>query len=219
MLKQVLVIGLGQFGMSVAESLKEKNIEVLAIDRNKELIDIAACLGIEAVQLDATDEIALGQIIPEKLELAICTIGNESKESSIICTALLRQFGISRIVARSCNDIHSRILKLVGAHLVVNPEKEFGQRLSSRLIYSKVVSEMPLGNNLNITELKLPEKFIGSTLTDLALPKKFEITVIAVRNTEENDILLPDPKKALVKEENLIVISKADAISKIMKVY
>ena len=217
--KQILVIGLGQFGMSVAGSLFEKGIEILAVDKNRELVDKAAGLGIEAIQMDVTDEIELSKIISNQTNLAICTIGEESKESSIICTALMRQFGISRIVSRSCNDIHERILKLVGAHLVVNPEKEFGRRLSTKLIYSKVASEMPLGNDLNITEISLPDKFIGHCLMDLSLPKKYEITVIAVRNTESNEITLPDPQKTLIEKDNLIVISKAEAISKIMKVY
>lgn len=214
---QALVIGLGQFGMSVAKSLTEKGVEVLAVDRNRELVEIAAGLGIEAVQLDATDENALMQTIPANRDLAICAIGEESKESSIICTALLRQCGVSRVVARSCNAIHTRILKLVGAHLVVNPEMEFGQRLSSRLIYSKVISDMPLGSDLHITEVQIPGKFVGSTLKDLALPKRYETTVIAIRCSKTDAITLPDPEAVLQPEHNLIVISKPDAISKLME--
>ncbi|MCF7790802.1 MAG: TrkA family potassium uptake protein [Victivallales bacterium] len=217
--KQILVIGLGQLGMSVAESLFQKGVEVLALDKNKELVDKAASLGIEAVQMDVTNDLELSKIISKQINIAICTIGEESKDSSIICTALMRQSGVSHIVSRSCNDIHERILKLVGAHLVVNPEKEFGRRLSTKLVYSKVASEMPLGNDLNITEINLPDKFIGRCLLDLSLPKKYEITVIAVRNTETNEITLPDPQKTLMREDNLIVISRAEAISKIMKVY
>jgi trk system potassium uptake protein TrkA len=161
MAQQALVIGLGQFGISVAKSLTEKGVEVLAIDRNEELVDIASCLGIESIRLDATDELALMQTRPASRELAICAIGEESKESSIICTALLRQCGVARVVARSCNEIHSRILKLVGAHMVVNPEMEFGQRLSLRLVYSKVISDMPLSNDLNITEIQVPKHLTG----------------------------------------------------------
>ena len=218
MIKQVLIIGLGQFGMAVATSLNEKGIEVLAIDKNEELVDSATGFGIEAVRLDATDETTLMHTIPEKMELAICTIGNESKESSIICTALLRQAGVSRIVSRSCNDIHARILKLVGAHSIVNPEKEFGQRLSSSLIYSKVISEMSLGDNIHITEIELPESFIGSNLIELELPKKYDITVIAVRDKESNVISLPDPQKVFLKDDNIVVISTSEAIAKLMKV-
>lgn len=218
MAQQALVIGLGQFGMAVAKSLTEKGIEVLAVDRNKELVDIIANFAIEAVQIDVTDDMALTQLMPEKYELAICAIGDESKESSIICTALLRQHGVSRVIARSCDSIHARILKLVGAHLVVNPEMEYGQRLSSRLIYEKVVSDMPLGNDLHITEFHLPDSFAGSTLQALALPKRFEVTVIAIRNSKSDIISLPNPTEPLQKEDNLIAISKPNAISLLMEI-
>lgn len=214
---QALVIGLGQFGISVAKSLTEKGVEVLTIDRKKELVEIASGLGMESIRIDATDENALMQTLPANRDLAICAIGEESKESSIICTALLRQSGVSRVVARSCNSIHTRILKLVGAHLVVNPELEFGMRLSSRLMYSKVISDMPLGNDLHITEIQTPEKFIGSTLRDLALPKRYEITVIAIRYSKTDAISLPTPQTVLQSEHNLIVISKPDTISKLME--
>lgn len=217
MKQQALVIGLGQFGISVARSLREKGVDVLAVDRNKELVDIASGLGIESIQLDATDETALTQTAPASRDLAVCAIGEESRESSIICTALLRQCGVSRVVARSCNAIHARILKLVGAHLVVNPEMEFGQRLSSRLIYSKVITDMPLGSDLHITEIQIPEHFIGLSLQDLSLPKRYEITVIAVRSSRTDAISLPDPKSTLRSEDTLIVISKPDAISKLME--
>ncbi|OGV35551.1 MAG: potassium transporter TrkA [Lentisphaerae bacterium GWF2_45_14] len=217
MAQQALVIGMGKFGMSVAKSLSEKGIDVLAIDRSKELVDIVSGLGIEAIQLDATDENALAQAMPSNRDLAICAIGEESKESSIICTALLRQYGVSRVVARSCNTIHARILKLVGAHLVVNPEMEFGQRLSSRLIYAKVISDMPLGSDLHITEIQIPEHFAGSTLLELSLPKRYEISVIAIRSTKTDAISLPNPQAVLHTEDNLIVISKPDAIAKLME--
>jgi trk system potassium uptake protein TrkA len=94
---------------------------------------------------------------------------------------------------------------------------EFGQRLSSRLVYSKVISDMPLGSNLHITEVQIPESFAGSTLRDLSLPKRYEITVIAIRGSKTNSISLPDPQGVLQAEDNLIVISKPEAISKLME--
>jgi len=215
--KQALVIGLGQFGMAVAQSLEEKGVEVLAIDRDRDLVEIAVNVTTEALQLDATDEGALAQVMPGRRDLAICAIGDDSKEASIICTAILRQLGVPRVVARAGNKLHARILRLVGAHVVVNPELEFGQRLANRLIYEKIVSDMPLGSDLRMTEFELPSGFEGETLATLALPRRFGVMVVAIRRPEESAVELPDPNAILRRGDHLIVVSKEAALSKLMK--
>jgi trk system potassium uptake protein TrkA len=215
--QQALVIGLGQFGMAVAQSLTEKGVEVLAIDRDRDLVELAANVATEAIQLDATDEGALSEVTPGKRDLAVCAIGDDSKEASIICTALLRQLGVPRVVARAGNELHARILRLVGAHVVVNPEQEFGQRLANRLIYEKIVSEMPLGSDLRITEFQLPPSFEGQTLAKLSLPRRFGVMVVAVRRPLEGAVVLPDPNAVLQPGDNLIVVSKEAGLSRLMK--
>ena len=96
MSQQILIIGLGHFGMSLARTLSEKGAEVLGVDVNKNLVEEAAAFVTEAVVIDATDEGELAQLEPGKRDLAVCAIGDDSKEASIICTALLRQMGTPR---------------------------------------------------------------------------------------------------------------------------
>lgn len=217
MAQQALVIGLGQFGMSIAKSLTVKGVEVLAVDQDKDLVGLASAFAVEAMQFDVTDADSLIQTLPRERDFSVCAIGDDSKESSIICTALLRQHGSPRVVARACNPVHARILSLVGAHVVVNPEEEFGQRLANRLLYGKVINDMPLGNDLLITEFAIPEKYAGRTLMDLALPKRFDILVVAVRHGASDTIGLPDPTTKLQANDNLIVVSKESAIAKLME--
>ena len=215
--QQALVIGLGQFGMAVARSLTDKGVEVLAIDHHRDLVDLAVGLATETLQLDATDEAALAQVMPSRRDLAVCAIGDDSKEASIICTALLRQHGVPRVVARAGNALHARILRMVGAHLVVNPEQEFGERLATRLIHEKVITDMPLGPDLRITELQLPPSFAGQTLMQLALPRRFGVMVVAVRRPGEGAVVLPDAQAVLQPGDNLIVVSREAALAKLMK--
>lgn len=127
MKKQAIVIGLGQFGMSVARALSERGVDVLAVDIAEERVRVAAGFAAEAACFDAMDTDALARTSPERREVCICAIGDEAKEASIICTALLRQMGAPRVIARANDDLHERILKLVGAHQVVNPERAFGE--------------------------------------------------------------------------------------------
>ena len=107
MKNQAIVVGLGQFGMSVARTLAERGVEVLAVDIQEDRVRVAASFVAEAACFDATDTEALARTSPDRREVCVCAIGDDAKEASIICTALLRQMGAKRIIARSNDDIHA----------------------------------------------------------------------------------------------------------------
>lgn len=215
MKRQAIVIGLGQFGMSLARSLAQKEVEVLAVDRNDDLVRAAAAFVAEAVRFDATDEQQLARAAPERRDLSIVAIGNESREGSIICTALLRQMGAQRIIARSVDPLHDRILHLVGAHEVVNPEQAFGERFAAHLLYAGVIDEIRLGKDLSITELRVPRAFVGRTLIDLQLPNRYGLTVIALRREPVESVIVPNPSEPLVEGDILVVVGKLRAITEL----
>lgn len=217
MSQQILIVGLGQFGMSLARTLSDKGAEVLAVDRQKNLVEEAAAFATEALVMDATDETELALLQPGKRDSAVCAIGDDSKEASIICTALLRQMGAPWIIARANNLLHQRILQLVGAHLVVNPEHEFGKRFANRLIYRNVVADMPLGEELQLTEIKVHPSMIGKSLMELALPKRFGVMVVAVRRGSPSRVVQPSPSEPLQEDDNLVIVSKESAIPKLIK--
>ena len=131
MANQVMIIGLGQFGMSLGRTLSEKGAEVLAVDSDRELVEEAATFCTEAIAIDATDETELARLNPGQRDAVVCAIGDDSKEASIMCTALLRQMGVPLIIARAGDKMHRRILQLVGAHWVINPELEFGKSIKN----------------------------------------------------------------------------------------
>jgi trk system potassium uptake protein TrkA len=147
----------------------------------------------------------------------VCAIGDDAKEASIICTALLRQMGAKRIIARANDDLHARILTLVGAHQVVNPEQQFGARFASQILHESILGELPLGEDLLITEFQPPPAFIGHTLADLQLPRRYGVTVVAVRNAQQGAVMLPDPHALLRAHDVLIVVSKEGAVSAMME--
>lgn len=217
MAQQILIIGLGQFGMSLARTLSDKGAEVLAVDRQRNLVEEASAFATEALVMDATDETELALLQPGKRDSSVCAIGDDSKEAAIICTALLRQMGSPWIIARANNLLHQRILQLVGAHLVVNPEHEFGKRFANRLIYRNVVADMPLGEELQLTEIKVHPSMIGKSLMELALPKRFGVMVVAIRRGSPSRVVQPSPTEPLQEEDNLVIVSKESAIPKLLK--
>jgi trk system potassium uptake protein TrkA len=217
MKKQAIVIGLGQFGLSVARSLTERGVEVLAADIAEDRVRAASSVVTEAACFDATDIDALTRAAPGRREVCVCAIGDESKEASIICTALLRQLGAPRVIARANDEVHARILELVGAHQVVNPDREFGERFASRLVHAPVVGELPLGDDLLITELRPPPAILRHPLGRLDLADRFGITVVAIRRQGVGSVLLPQPTEYIREGDILVVISTEDAIERFIE--
>lgn len=214
--KQALVIGLGQFGMALARSLSAKGVEVLAVDNSEEHINVAKEFA-ETLQFDATDAESLARTSPDRRDVCICAIGDDSRESSIICTALLKQMGAKRIVARANDDLHARILKLVGASDVVNPENDFGERYAWKLIHSSVVGELSVGKDLYLSEIRIPESFVGRTLVELQLPRRFNVTLVAVQHASTDQVTLPSPDLRFEAGDIMIVVAQREALNALLE--
>lgn len=210
---QMLVVGLGQFGMALLKSLVANGVEVVGVDRRQDRVQMAAAFATEALRLDAMDEGSLARLAPGRRDVCICAIGDDSLEGSILVTALLRQLGARRLIARATNDLHARILTLVGAHEVVHPEEIFGERLAARLSYRGIVDVLPLGDDLVITEMHCPAVFAGRTLGELKLPARFNVTVVAVRREVEShgQVLMPAAELTLERGDTLVVVSPPGA--------
>ena len=217
MAQQFLIVGLGQFGMSLSRTLSEKGAEVLAVDVNPSLVEEAAAFVTEAMVVDATDEDELARLEPRKRDVAVCAIGDEAKESSIICATLLRQLGAPLVVARANDKMHQRILQLVGAHQVVNPEQEFGKRFANRLLYRDIVVDTILGEDLHLTEIRILPGMVGKTLLHLALPKRYGVMVVGIRRGSPARVVQPSADESLQADDHLIIVSCESAIAKLTK--
>ncbi len=215
MKRQALVVGLGQFGMAVARSLATKQVEVLAVDVHEERVRRVSAFVAEAACLDATEEAALARTSPDRRDVCICAIGDESKEASIICTALLKQMGAKRIIARSNDELHGRILSLIGANEVVSPEREFGDRFANQILHERIRGEMPLGQGVTISEITVPPGFVGRRLSELHLPRRFGVTVVAIRENASGAVVLPKPDSQLRGEDVLVVVAKDQAAARL----
>lgn len=212
MAKQALVVGLGRFGVSVAQALMERGVEVLAADASEQRVRAAQDFVTEALVLDATDAEALARLAPDRRDLCICAMGDDSIRASILCTALLREMGAPRVIARASEPLQGRILRRVGAHEVVDPLRDFGARFATHLIHDKILGELPLGGDLVITEMRPTSAMVDKSLAELDLPASAGITVVGLR-TSENVVKLPDPRRPLHEADVLIVVSRPDAVA------
>jgi trk system potassium uptake protein TrkA len=203
--------------MALAKSLSKQGLEVLAIDQSEERIRYASEFVALARCFDATDEREVASTAPDRRDISVCAMGSESREGSIICTALLRQLGAPRIVARATDPVHERILLLVGAHEVVNPEQELGARMAMRLLYTGIVDEVPIGDQLVLTELMVPTALAGRNLVELQLPKRHQLNVVAIRRKAQNSVSAPSPTDPLQLGDLLIVVSAPGTVARLVE--
>lgn len=215
MTKQALIIGLGRFGMGLARSLAERGVDVLAVDADPKRVEEAAEIVAEAAAFDATDEDEIARAQPANRDLCVCAIGDGSREASILCTALLRQLGAPRIAARANSVLHGRILKMVGAHEIVDPLREFGERFADTFVYERLKGELPLGGNLVVAEIEARADFVGKTLAELKLPGRFGVTVVATRAGGAPGVSLPSPDQVVGEKDILVVVTKRDVLKQL----
>jgi len=217
MKKQALVVGLGQFGMSVARALVERGVEVLAVDHREDRVRVAAAFATQAAEVDATSAEALGGLSPQRRDVCVCAIGDEGKQAAIICTALLKQLGAKRVVARANDEINHRILTLIGADHVVNPEREFGERFANQIIHADIRGEMALGGGLMVTEAQAPQLFVGRTLRELSLPHRFKVTVVALRRADTDRVRLPRAEERIEPGDVLVLVAEDGAVTRMLE--
>jgi trk system potassium uptake protein len=164
--KQVAVFGLGRFGSHLATILYDAGYEVLAIDKDTDLVESIAPHVTHAVKADATHEAALEKLGINKFDVAVVTVG-ASIQDSVMITILLKKMGVRYIVARADNELHGAILESIGADKVIFPEKDTAVRTGPVLTLKGVADFIPLEKSSGIIKVKAPPYFVGKTLADL----------------------------------------------------
>ena len=169
---QILIIGLGQFGMALTKTLFKKGYEVIAVDIDQKLVNEASNFATDAICLDAIDEISLSKLSPKNRDLIICSIG--TRDPSILTVALLKQMGCENIIARASETIHARILKAIGAKFVINPEYEYGKKLASKLLFKSIFMDNILGE-IDFMEIPIKSFEVDKNIIKLNLPDKLKV--------------------------------------------
>jgi len=187
MQKQIAVIGLGIFGREVALSLIARGFTVLAIDNDMEALEDIKDRVTETLQLDTTQEKALREAEISQMDTVVVAIGTGHLENSILTTALLKQVGVSHIIARAANDLHEKILRQVGAHEVINPEREMGQKVANKIARPGFYEMFSLPDGVCVAELPIPESFIEHTLEELNVRRRFNINVLGVQRLRHSE--------------------------------
>ncbi|MET8305817.1 TrkA family potassium uptake protein [Micromonospora sp. NPDC005173] len=175
----VVVIGLGRFGCHLAGSLSRMDREVLAIDRNPEQVQRWSAQLDRVVQADATEEGALRQLGVAGFGRAVVAIG-ASVEASVLTVLALVELGLPQIWARATSQKHAKILSSVGAHHVIFPEAETGDRVA-HLIVSRLLDFIEFDDDFAIATVRVPESLVGRTLLDLRPEERYGVRVVGAK--------------------------------------
>ena len=178
MARQFLVVGVGRFGSSVAQTLYDLGHEVVAVDSDEGALEEVMGRVSHAAILDATDERALKKLGLEHFDTVIIAIG-EDLESSILATVAAKGAGARHVISKASGGLTARVLASVGADEVVRPEHDMGVRLARQLSAPNIVDTLELGADHSVVEVEA--KRLRGRLADLKLPNRFGVQVIGVR--------------------------------------
>lgn len=185
-MKQFAIIGLSYFGKNVLEELLELDVDILLIDKDREVIDAYRDAPVSAVALDVLNEESLRRVLPPTVDGVVIDLG-EKIEASILTASYCRKMGIKRILAKAETEAHGEILELVGATKVVFPNKEAAKRMVPLMLSSAVLNYLPVSGKLVIAELGIPERLIGKTPVEADLRRSFGLNIISVKNGEDDE--------------------------------
>jgi len=211
------VIGLGNFGFHIAQALYADHHEVVAIDMERERVQRISNDSTYAVLGDAANKDFLaGQGVSE-MDAVIVSTGERSHLATLI-TLYLKELKVKNIVVKAVNEDHGRILDRVGAHEVIFPEKDMARKIATSLSRPNVLDTLVLGDDMSIAEIAPPAHFIGKSLIELDLRKKFNINVIAIKDvlTDASTTLI-DPHYILRDSDLLVIIGNPETFQKIEK--
>ena len=208
------VIGLGRFGAAVARRLARQNRSVLVVDRNPDRVDAIASEVDAAICANVTDEVTFAELKLERFPCVVVAIGSESIEHSILATALVKQRGVPRIVARAVNDLHGRVLRAIGAPEIVNPEGEMGERLAGRLCHPNLLDHIMLDESTTLAEVAVPVSFHGKTLVELDVRRRYGVSVVALMR-DGSVVSNPEPGETLRPRDEMMVLGASDAVRKL----
>lgn len=216
------VIGLGRFGNKLAIALAMSGAEVIAIDKNREVIELLADQVSHAVRLDSTDEEALKAQGVDKVDVAIVGIGQGTGrgfESAILTVVNLRQIGVNRIYARAEDLIAGEVFSKVGATEVIYPEIESAQRWAYKLIAPQIGEKIDFAEGYSLARIKAPASFDGKTVMDLQLRQKYSVNLVLIKRSEDSKqkkdekgriINVPMPS-TVIYEDDILMVAGSDA--------
>ncbi|VEU80177.1 potassium channel family protein [Haploplasma axanthum] len=220
MKKSVAIIGLSRFGLNLVESFSKLNVNLIAIDKDRESVRKASELTHNVFTCDSTNEEALKECGIANVDHVILAIGqndNSNLSSSIMTIIKLKGLGIKNITARADDEDYIEVLKLVGATDVVTPLKIASDRLSNKIAAGNLVDYFNIKNDYDVFEVKISSGFEPIALMELDTRQKYRINILLVER--EGKTIIPSKDLILQAGDDIFIFGEKKNIRKILSVF
>ena len=192
--KSFAVIGLGQFGMTLAKELANADYDVLAIDDKDENIQEIADTVTYAVRADVREPGILKSLGVQNVDVAIIAVA-ENMEASITATMQVKDLGVPLVLAKAMNSLHGRILEKIGADQVIYPERSMGIRVARNFTASGFEDVFELSTEFSMAEFRIPDEWVGKSLSEIRLREQHHINLVAVKPGDSVNVHLSPAEK------------------------
>lgn len=213
-IQSAAVLGLGQFGISLALEFMEQNVHVLAADINPSTVERIASKVTYAVTADLTNTEAINDLGLGNMDIVIICM-SQNIEATIMCIVMAKEAGVPEVIAKAASKRTVDIYKKVGADMVVQPEAEHGRVTARKLMAANFIEFFGLSDDINIVEMYPKEEWVGCSISQLELRKKHRINVVAIIN--ENKLsTIADPEIPLQADDRLLIAVNNDDVSQLI---
>lgn len=211
--KEYIVIGLGRFGTSVAKQLEANGCKVLAIDRDEKKIRQIAEYVTLAMCVDVTNEEALKELGGRNFNGAIISIGH-GLEAAVLASIWAKEQGIDLVIAKAYDETQGKILTKIGVDEIVHPEKERGVHLANALAFNNLFDAIELTSEYSIADIDILGSWIGKSLKELNLRKKYGVNVVAIRRGGAL-VINPDADDPVQKNDIFVLLGLNNTLKRI----
>ncbi|WCM42517.1 TrkA family potassium uptake protein [Flavobacterium sp. CBA20B-1] len=223
-----IIIGLGNFGGSLAEKLTQQGNEVIGVDSRAERVSLLKDKLSHTICMNATDQTSISHLPLKNTDVVMVCIG-EDEGANIMVTALFKNLGVKRLISRSINPLHENVLQAIGVSEIVRPEEETAERWSKKLCLKGVVDSFELNKNFSIVEIVVPQKYIGKTIADVKFTERHNVLILTIiRDTQEKTFLgrsktvasvqgIPEPTTILLQNDIIVIYGANEDLQKFAK--
>ena len=211
-MKTILLIGLGRFGRHIAMKLYDMGHEIMAVDCDEERVTSALSFVTNAQIGDSTNEEFLDSLGIRNFDACIVTIG-DNFQNSLETASLLKEYGAKKVIARAATGVQEKFLLRNGADEVVYPEKQLATWTAIRCASDHVLDYIELDHDYAIFELDVPENWVGKTVVQLDIRKKFGINILGIKENGKWDMSV-SADTVLDATKSILVLGHEKSIQK-----
>ena len=215
-MKSILLIGLNNFGVYMAKQLRELGHQVMAVDKREDRIDAVLPFVTNAQIGDSTSEPFLRSLGINNYDVCLVAIGNDF-QGSLETASLLKELGAKLVVARADREVQAKFLLRNGADEVINPEKQIAEWAAIRYASNHILDYIKLDEDHAIFEITVPRDWVGKTVGEIDIRKRFGINIMAVKENGHMNLTVT-PETVLSGNRTMLVLGEHRAIQRCFRI-